>query len=159
MQSFAKGTEVPVFRSRAQIDELLKARKATNRAIVEADGPHGGTFAVVQFDVEDRRIRFRVFIPSAQACMEAARGGKRTASRADQLHGQREREVWRQLHLVIKAKFVNVDTGIETVEEAFLPQTVTPDGRTFAEHALPALRDSFANGLPPVLFLGPGGGK
>lgn len=156
MEAFARGTEVPVSRSKAQIDDLLKARKASNRATLEADGPHGGTFAVVQFDVEDTRIRFRVFIPSAQALLESARGGKRTAERAEQLHKQREREVWRQLHLVIKAKFVNVDTGIETVEEAFMPQTLTPDGRAFAEHALPALRDAFAHGLPPVLLLGPG---
>lgn len=156
MATYAKGTGVPVFRSRAEIDALLKARAATNRAIIEADGPHGGTFAVVQFDLEERRIRFRVFIPSAETLLAAA-NGKKTAERADRLHGQTEREVWRALLLVIKAKFVNVDTGIETLEEAFLSQVVTPDGRTFAEHALPALRDAFAHGLPPALLLGSGG--
>jgi hypothetical protein len=150
---FAEGTEVPVSRSRAEIEKLLKERNATNRLPIEIEAPEGATWAVVQFDLADRRIRFRVLVPGIKHFM----GKEAQLERAERRHAQFEREVWRALFLVIKAKFVNVDAGIESMEEAFLAQTMTPDGRTFAEHALPALSKALASGKPPLLMLGPGG--
>jgi hypothetical protein len=51
--------------------------------------------------------------------------------------------------LSIKAKLEAVETGIESFEIAFMPYVVLPDGKTVAEHVLPALAK---NQLPALTF-------
>lgn len=66
----------------------------------------------------------------------------------------------RELALAIKAKLVTVESGIETLEEAFLAHIVVPsDGRSrrFADVAIAAIARAYSSpdGLPPLL---PSGG-
>jgi hypothetical protein len=57
-----------------------------------------------------------------------------------QCNEQQQRQRWRALTLVIKAKLEAVESGIATIEEEFLPHIVVPGGGTFGEWAVPQLR-------------------
>ena len=43
---------------------------------------------------------------------------------------QGERTAWRQLLLLVKAKFVAVEMGVASFEHEFLSHTMLPDGST-----------------------------
>ncbi len=54
----------------------------------------------------------------------------------------------------MKAKLEAVESGITTFEEEFLAHLVLPDGSRVADHALPAVAESYRTGrvaglLPP----------
>jgi hypothetical protein len=67
---------------------------------------------------------------------------------------QDQRQRWRALCLVIKAKLEAVESGIATIEEEFLPHIVVPGGTTFGEWAVPQLRDMKKTGQLPSTILG-----
>lgn len=52
---------------------------------------------------------------------------------------QAERQRWRALFLVIKAKLESVESRIATFEEEFLAHIVLPDDRTVADHIVPRI--------------------
>ena len=49
----------------------------------------------------------------------------------------------------------SVDSKIETFEEAFLAHVVMPDGQTVAQHALPKIREVYAENKMLPLLPGP----
>lgn len=91
--------------------------------------------AAILFEVEGRRIRFTIAVPKDSE--------------------QKVRAIWRALLLSVKAKLVSVDQKIETFEEAFMAHVVMPDGKTVAEHALPAIARAYETGNMPPLLPGP----
>jgi hypothetical protein len=83
----------------------------------------------LQFELADRLIRFRVpFLTDAEV-------KKRTGPRQDPktVGEQWRRQRGRALLLVVKAKLESVESGIETVEQAFLANVVTTSGMTVFE--------------------------
>src|ERR1700723_2772498 len=59
---------------------------------------------------------------------------------------QLARQRWRALLLVIKAKLESVESGIETLEEAFYANIVMPDGRTIYESTRETVRVAYDTG-------------
>src|SRR5215472_9542770 len=100
MREFAATTKVPIGTTRQQIESLLRLNKAAR--VVTMDEPDQ---ILVGFILASRAIRY---------CVPLIKGTTE----------QRRRTKWRALALVIKAKFESVASGIETLEEAFLSQTV-----------------------------------
>lgn len=79
------------------------------------------------------------------------RGGKRNAE-------QLERERWRALLLVVKAKLELVAAGMTTIEREFLAQVVLPDGSILGDAIEPQIAEAYANGaMPRLLPAGPVG--
>lgn len=145
--TYAKGTEVPVDRSRAEIEKLLDRAGAATRAVLT-----DSSRAVLVFEMQDRRIRFTLPLPATAEFQRTQSGRARPAGGAGRAHQQRIRELWRALLLTLKAKLESVESGIETFEEAFLAQTVMPDGWTVGEHAIPAIASSYEKGrMVPLL--------
>lgn len=135
---FAEDTSVPVERSTAALEEMLRRAGCLSFA----RGTHPGQ-AVVEFAMKDRRIRLRMKLPAVLATQTS---GQR--ARAEQEH----RRLWRALLLVVKAKLEGVRSGIETFEEAFLPHIVMPDGKTMAELVIPQIAVAYKSGkMPPLL--------
>jgi hypothetical protein len=66
---------------------------------------------------------------------------------------QKQREKWRQLLLVLKAKFTALEEGVETFEQTFLAHVVL-GGVVLGDKLLPAVRAAKESGGP--LLLGPG---
>jgi hypothetical protein len=106
---YANRTRVPADKTRMDIERLVRKYGAKGFA----SGWHDGR-AQVQFFAHNRHVRFTVSTANATAVQE--------------------RERWRALLLLVKAKLVAVDAKIATFEEAFVGDIVLPEtGRTVWE--------------------------
>lgn len=59
---------------------------------------------------------------------------------------QSNRQRWRALALVIKAKLEAVDAGILSFEESFMSNIVLPSGKTVAEEIGPQISAAYSDG-------------
>jgi hypothetical protein len=120
LRRFAADTRVPVERTKQELERLVRAHGA--------DGFAAGWDAHqdrVEFLWKGKQIRFVLPRPTAFA-----------ASKREQLDRQR----WRALLLVVKAKLEAVHAGLAVFEQEFLGFIVVPStGRTIYEHAAPRL--------------------
>jgi hypothetical protein len=135
---YAADTRVPVAQSRAEIERLLeKARAKQYGTAIDYDL----ATARVQFRLHDRIIRFTVALPDANKLK-------------GEQYARRERQRWRALLLVIKAKLESVESAIETFEQAFLANIVMPDDQTVGAHVVPQITEAYRSGK--MKALGPG---
>lgn len=127
---YARRTVVPVSRSRAEVENLV-LRYGADQFGSALDTEHAR--AMIQFRIASWLVRF---VLPLDGCNE-----------------QQQRQRWRALVLVIKAKLEAVESGITTIEEEFLPHVVTPDGSTFGQWAVPQLREMRKSGKLPASIL------
>jgi hypothetical protein len=130
---FARETRVPVQQSQIEIQRLLDKAKAKQYGIAT---DYDLQTARVQFRLHDRVIRFTIALPDA-----AKFRGERFA--------KAERQKWRALLLVIKAKLESVESQIETFEEAFLANIVMPNDQTVSDIVKPQIAESYKTGKMP----------
>lgn len=136
---FAEKTKVPSAQTRMEIERLLERHKA-KQYLTGVDYEHGT--ARVQFNIHSRIVRFTVALPD----QKKLGGGDRYA--------QAERQKWRALMLVIKAKLESVENEIATFEEEFLAHIVMPNDQTVADVVLPLVAFAYERGtMPPRLLL------
>lgn len=109
MKAFAQNTLVPVERTQAELEALLKANGATKFMRGEDEGRE-----VVACWLNERQVMFELPLPDP------------AKFRAQESRARRRRSSWRALLLCVKAKFVSVASGVEAFEEAFLAQIVVP---------------------------------
>jgi hypothetical protein len=139
---FAQDTKVPVVQTRAEIERLLGRHKAAQFGTAV---DHDILQARVQFRLHDRIVRFVVNLPDPKIF-----------KRAERLD-QQERQKWRALLLVIKAKLEAVENQIASFEEEFLGYIVMPNDMTMAELAKPLIGAAYKTGrLPAQLQLSDG---
>jgi hypothetical protein len=112
MARFAASTRVGVDQTRTEIERTLARYGATAFAYMTQQGR-----AIIAFEAQHRHIKITVPLPAGDTDKEK----------------QESRQRWRALLLVIKAKLESVESGIETLEEAFFANIVMPDGRTVYE--------------------------
>lgn len=148
--AYAQDTSVPVERSRADIERLLRHHGATAIASGWEDG-----HAAIQCRIQNRVLRFSVPLPLRAEHATTPAGRTRTAAQINAAVDQAERSRWRALMLVIKAKIEAVESGIETFDECFLANIVLPNGSTMAQWAIPKIERVYEQGgtLPPLLAL------
>ncbi len=133
MPRYAKRTTVAVEKSRADIEKCVSQYGADSFA---SGWDRLGKMARVQF--EFKGLMIRIDLPLPEECTP-----------------QQERQRWRALLLVIKAKLEAVDSGISTFQEEFLAWVVTPDGNTLGQRLVPQLEKIVQNGKMPRLLPGP----
>lgn len=137
---YAKTTDVPVSRSRDEIERTL-IRYGADKFAYGTDHAN----ATIQFEADGRIVRFVVSLPQS---------GEYTSVRAFE---QALRSRWRSLLLVIKAKLEAVDSDITTFEDEFLAHVVLPGGTTVSEWLQPQIAKAYQSGKPPsMLQLGSG---
>lgn len=138
---YAENTTVPVAKTRAEIETLLEKHKAKQYGTaVDYDKRQ----ARVQFRLHDRIVRFLITLPDV-----GRMGGDRYA--------RAERQRWRALLLVIKAKLESVESNIETFEHAFLGQIVMPNDQTVGDLLTPQIGEAYTTGqMPRGLLLSSG---
>jgi hypothetical protein len=133
-QGYAFDTSVPVDRSKQQIETLLARHGAdgfhTGWQSARGDDPG---WDAIEFLWKQKTIRFRLTRPANLRSTAALE--------------QKNRQRWRVLHLVIKAKLEAVEAGVMTFEEEFLPFIVTANGRTVFEVLQPRLMAADAQPL------------
>lgn len=133
---YAQDTEVPTYKSQEELKGLL--RKA-------------GAGQVLMFDdLESKRILCGFTLGGRQFRIKASteRPNRRCA------HEQLEREAWRAMVLIVKAKLEVVAMGNSTIEEEFMANLMLPSGETLAEHALPLVAQAYSDGQMPRLLPG-----
>lgn len=126
---YAATTKVPVDRSRAELEGLLQAHGATQRAVF-LDDEAGMTH--VQFKMSDRLIKLSFNTPAKKE--------------------QAARQAWRSIILIVKAKLEYIAIGASTVEREFLADIVTPDGRTLHQLLVNPVQQMFKTGKMPALL-------
>jgi hypothetical protein len=153
MPRYAEHTEVPSDRSRAEIERTLRRYGASAFAY-----GWDALCATVMFELADRRIRFRLPMPDRndrEFTHTPSRGTRRSEEAIDAAWEQAQRQRWRALALVIKAKLEAVAAEITTVEQEFLAHIVLPDGSTVGDWAKPQLAIAYQRNTMPALM--PGG--
>jgi hypothetical protein len=155
MAKFAQNTDVPVAKSREEIEKLITRYGATATAFMT-----GADSCVVAFEAVGRRVMFTLPMPSKTqkdiANYRHSSGSwlARSKEAAEKVWEQACRQRWRALALVIKAKLEAVESGITTFEDEFMAHIVMPDGQTVSTHIRPRIAEAYAGGkmlplLPP----------
>ena len=135
---FAEGTDVPVSKTRQDIETMLGKHGAHN-CISGSDFQTRAGF--VAFSLDGRQIRYQL------RPYEPHEGPGR------QRHPEQyEREMWRALLLVIKGKLEAVRSGVVTTEQEFLANIVMPDGKLLGQELAPAIHRMYESGkVAPML--------
>jgi hypothetical protein len=150
---FAVTTDVPIEKTQAEIEALLKKYGATafGRGWDEEQG-----VAVISFRLAERHLR--IVLPPVDLTtreMNRAADGRQLQEREKRARReQAERSAWRALLLVIKAQLEAVERGIMTLEMAFFPHIVLPNGRTMEQQYTPQIKEAYATGQMPALLPG-----
>lgn len=134
MTHYAQTTRVPVDRSRAEVHKLLRRYGATRIA----DAWEQGGNAAVQFEIGGYVARLSVPVPSIDELKARPRIQKSPAALRSRV-AQEERQRWRALGLLLKAKFESVSLGLSTFEQEFLAAIVLDSGRTVGSEILKRL--------------------
>jgi len=136
--SYAEGTEVPVERSKAEIEHILDRYGADGFGyLVEGDR------AVVIFSAGGRKIRFTLPLPEIAEVAKTPTGRNRKPGVVDEARRSEIRRRWRALCLSIKAKLEVVECGISEFEEEFMPYIIMPNGKTVAEQIRPQIAEAY----------------
>lgn len=153
--TYAAKTTVTPEKSRAELEQILKRYGASAFAYGYEDGR-----AVVNFRAHGRIIRFTVLVPplaefryTSGALWELG-ARQRTNQQQQAARDQTERQRWRALVLVVKAKLEAVASGITSFEEEFLAHILLPDATTVGEWIGPQLEEVYEHGEMPALLPG-----
>lgn len=147
MTRYAATTTVDSAASRAEIERTLERNGATAFMY----GVRGGE-AMVAFEIEGRRVQFRLPLPDREDFAFTDTGRTRTANSQAEAYEQAVRQRWRALLLCVKAKLESVAADIETFDDAFMAQLVLPGGETVGERMAGGLAEALRSGvLPPLL--------
>jgi hypothetical protein len=124
---YAERTQVPVERSKTEIEKLVKKYGAKGFAV----GWHGDR-AQLSFIAHERHIRFTILMPP---------------------QAQEQRSRWRTLLLLVRAKLEAVNAKVVTFEEAFVGDIVMPQtGKTVWETAREGIALAYKGNPTPLLI-------
>jgi hypothetical protein len=137
MSRYAEGTEVPIEKSKLELDRLLTRYGASHYGVMNSPEK-----AQVIFRMRGRNIRFDVPFPPVTDTRFKAR---RQRMRPEVAHEAEIRRRWRALGMVIKAKLESVESEITSFEEEFLAHIVLESGETVAEQMVPKLPPASAS--------------
>ena len=145
MARYAENTEVPIERTRGEIEKLLDRHKCSKFSTGVDRESHR---AVVQFHAHNRIIRFEIKLPDRNDKQYRLdrKGWTMTEARIDKAVAQAERQRWRALLLVIKAKLESVENDIATFDEEFMAHILLPNQKTVGQTVLPEIERIYTTG-------------
>lgn len=145
MGRYAATTEVSSTRSRDEIERTLTRYGADQFMYGWQDSA-----AVVAFRMNDRRIKFILPLPDRTAReFTHHERGPRTPEAAARLYEQAQKQRWRALALVIKAKLEAVESGISEFDDEFMAHIMLPTGGTVGEWMRPKIEQAYLTGEMP----------
>ena len=151
MALYAKDTSVSVDKSKAEIERTLGRYGASGFMY----GWNAGS-AVIAFEMNGRRIMFNLALPNPKErdISHTPTGKRRTSAQQTAALEQSQRQRWRALALVIKAKLEAVESGITEFEDEFLAHIVLPNGQTAGKWMRPQIAHVYSSGEMPALLPG-----
>lgn len=166
---YAEGTDVSVQKSRDELERCLESHGAS---AIQVSRDVATRQAVVIFRLSERMIRLDIRVdvtdlPNAKMNKwdtkderivfhrewHAWGANRRQEWIVKQLE-QREREAWRRLLLLTKAKLEVIADAESTIEREFLADILLPDGSTVHQALAASLAKSYSDGSMPPLLLG-----
>lgn len=146
---YAEKTSVSVEKSKGEIERVLTRYGATEFL----SGWKAGQ-AVIGFRMNDRMLRFVLPMPDKEEFRRTDGGkGRRSDDGTMAAWEQAQRQKYRALNLIIKAKLESIAAGVETFEQAFLAEILIASGQTVSEWVIPKIAESYASGKTPQLSL------
>lgn len=136
MGRYASDTTVSAERSIDEIRSTLRKYGADAFTYGERSLPPA---AFLEFEMQDRRVRFVISLPELRSFRLTETGRERTAQSARTEWEKAIRQRWRALALIVKAKLVAVEDGVVEFEQEFALHFVMADGQTVYEHLRPML--------------------
>lgn len=150
MTRYAANTEVTSDRSKQEIERTLTRYGASQFLYGWQE-----TGAVIGFRMGGRMFRVDIPMPDRQDFTQTENGRTRTSPAAIQTaYEQATRQRWRAAALYIKATLEAVESGLTTLESAFLANTLLPDGRTVGNWAEPQIQQVYLTGNMPAFLPG-----
>lgn len=152
MSRYAANTEVTADRSKTEIERTLTRYGASQFMYGWQE-----TSAVIGFRLDGRMFRIDIPMPDRndRAFTMTESGRARTSREAiAAAYDQAIRQRWRAAALYIKATLEAVESGITTLESAFLANTLLPDGNTVGRWAEPQIQQVYLTGQMPQLLPG-----
>lgn len=147
--AYAENTQVSVDKSIGEIIALIRKHGAERIAQMQEPGR-----IAMQFFLKDRLLRFVITLPTTEEGPQRDRHGySLSPDQKLKKQQQRHRQRARALLLVIKAKLESVESNVETFEEAFLANIVTPDGPTIGDWLIPQIEEGYKLGKMPTQLL------
>lgn len=150
MSKYAQDTEVPVERSRSEIETTLRRYGASGFMYGWEEER-----AVLGFRINGRMIRIELSMPDRRdpAFTITETGRRRTSGDAIMAAYEQEcRRRWRALLLVVKAKLEAVASEISTFDDEFMAFIVLPDNTTIGQHMRSQIAETYERGtMPPML--------
>jgi hypothetical protein len=137
--TYAAGTDVPVERSKAELEKLLRKYGAGK---FMSGWDEGSRQIGVMFRMGDRAVKIVMPIPSKdEPAVARTPSGKYIRSPEEQARAWQAliRQRWRALVLIMKAKLEAVQAGVTSFEKEFLGDLVLPSGATVADVLLPEM--------------------
>lgn len=153
MRAYAERTDVAVEASRTEVERLLRAAGADQ---IMAVWSGRASQAMVAFVLDGVPIRIMVPLPTEAEIAKTTSGKKRNDADRESARERLERQRWRALVLLVKAKLEIIRLGVSTVEEEFLAHVMLPRGETVGSKVLSELHQAMADGALPQLLLGSG---
>lgn len=158
-RKFAAGTTTSVAASRDEIERLLTRYGATG---VQSGWLRDPPIEALSFQYSGFLFRFVIRLPDPANADAILDRGIRAAQAAHRKHPRTAQDaydmerarLWRSLLATIKGKLISIDDGIETFEEAFLAQAVTPQNATIGQWLIPQLAAMREQGHTPPLLPG-----
>jgi len=156
MTKFAANTTVAVSKSKMEIENILCKYGATGFM-----SGWNSEKAMIAFEMCQRRIVFNVPMPNINSddIRLDGRGRIRDDSQIEKAYDQAQRQRWRALLLVLKAKLEAVESGITEFEDEFLAHIALPDGSTAGEWMKPQIAIAYKSNTMPALLPAPGDHK
>lgn len=146
--TYASDTSVSIERSKSEIERTL-LRYGASQFIYGWDQEEAVIGFVVREDEQHRQVRFKVKVPALGDFFVSPGGRARNRAAAHKAWEQAQRQRWRALLLVIKAKLEAIEAGIATFEDEFLAYTMLPSGETVGEWMHPQLVKVYDKGVMP----------
>ena len=158
MPRYAADTSVSLEQSKSEIERTLTRYGATRFFSSWQDDP---PMAMIGFELEARMVKITMPIPARDAVefTLTETGRERKPNAIYKAWEQAQRQRWRALNLIIKAKLEAVDCGISSIEREFLADIVMHDGTTLGEWAGPQISAMYDAGKMPPLLMAPKKGK
>lgn len=153
-ETYAANTDVPVERSKLELERILRKAGASQYGTASDDV---ACRAIVYFRLSDRSIRMQVPLPKRSDFVKDPRRTWKTLPAAEQERRWEQacRTRWRGLVLICKAKLQLIAIGLSDVTREFLADITLPDGRSVAELFQPVLDEAYRTGrMPPMLGTG-----
>ena len=139
---YAQNTTVNVDRSRVEVHKILRKHGASR--IGDAWEPGR---AAIQFEIKGRVARLSVPLPTKEE-IASRKFARKTPAALKKAVDKEERQRWRALVLLLKAKLESVEMGLSSFDHEFLAVLVLKDGRTVAESMHDAIEAKLAPALP-----------